>query len=53
MFGAITASLDANGNRTRLVYPASVGFTASSSYDQLNRLTGIYEYSQSTAAWDL
>ncbi|WFU66676.1 RHS repeat-associated core domain-containing protein [Bradyrhizobium brasilense] len=42
LFGAITASLDANGNRTRLVYPASVGFTASSSYDQLNRLTGIY-----------
>ncbi|UTD26543.1 RHS repeat-associated core domain-containing protein [Bradyrhizobium sp. WD16] len=48
LFGAVTTTLDANGNRTALVYPPSVGVTVSSSYDQLGRLTGIYNGSVSS-----
>ena len=42
-FGWTTASLDKNGNRTALIYPTSVGYTAGSSYDALNRMTGVFE----------
>ncbi|UTD26537.1 RHS repeat-associated core domain-containing protein [Bradyrhizobium sp. WD16] len=48
LFGAVTTTLDANGNRTALVYPPSVGVTVSSSYDQLGRLIGIYNGSVSS-----
>jgi RHS repeat-associated protein len=43
VFGWTTATIDADGNRSSLTWPASASFTASYSYDQLNRLTGVYE----------
>ena len=46
LFGAITATLDANGNATSLTYPG--GYLVSTGVDQLNRLTGIYEGSAAT-----
>lgn len=42
-FGWITATLDANGNRTSLTWPATATYTASYAYDELNRLTGVFE----------
>jgi YD repeat-containing protein len=45
-FGAITATLDANGNRTARAYPAPAGFTATFTYDALNRLTGAWQGSR-------
>ncbi len=46
-FGAVTASLDANGNQTGLIWPGG-GYTVSSGIDQLNRLTGVFEGSVAT-----
>lgn len=43
LFGAISATLDANGNTTSQVYPASAAFTVSFTYDQLNRMSTVYQ----------
>jgi RHS repeat-associated protein len=46
--GSTIATLDANGNSTSLTWPGNPGFTASYSYDQLNRMTGVFEGSVAT-----
>ncbi|MEH2500324.1 RHS repeat-associated protein [Bradyrhizobium sp. AZCC 1678] len=47
LFGPISATRDSNGNLTSLVYPGGA-FTASFSYDQLNRMAGVYQGSVAT-----
>jgi RHS repeat-associated protein len=46
--GWTTATLDARGNMASLTWPATASYTASYAYDQLNRMTGVYEGSTAT-----
>ena len=48
ILGWITTTLDPNGNRTSLTWPSTASYTASYAYDQLNRMTGVYEGSVAT-----
>jgi RHS repeat-associated protein len=41
--GTSSVTLDANGNRTSLTYPPTVGYQAGFDYDALNRMTGVYQ----------
>jgi hypothetical protein len=47
LFGAISATRDSNGNLAAPVHPGGT-FTASFAYDQLNRMTGVYQGSVAT-----
>lgn len=46
--GITSVTLDANGNRTALVYPASMSLTTSFSFDVMNRMTTVYQGSVAT-----
>jgi YD repeat-containing protein len=48
LFGWTTAKLDANGNITSLMWPSSAAFTTSYTYDELDRLTAVFQGTATT-----